>query len=84
MASNINLAPGAIVAHQDVGGVNDIQDLGTVPDLFFGIGTTGNTANWAGSNINIGANTPWMGVSTDRSSRRMPRQADCCRRMARR
>src|ERR1041385_5684574 len=69
LASNINLAPGAIVAHQDVGGAGEIHDLGTTSDLFFGIGTVGNTANWAGSNINVGANTPWMGVSTDRSSR---------------
>src|SRR4026209_1888592 len=41
------------------------------PVLSSGTATTGNTPNWAGSNINIGANTPWMGVSTDRGGRRI-------------
>ncbi len=63
--SNVNLAPGAIVGHAVPGG-GTINDLGTASDLFFGL-----AGNWAGANINIGANTPWMGLSTDRSGRQI-------------
>src|SRR6185436_3749573 len=61
--SNVNLAPGAIVGHAVSGG-GTIQDLGTASDLFYGL-----ALNSAGSNITVGANTPWMGLSTDRAAR---------------
>jgi autotransporter-associated beta strand protein len=61
--ANINLAPGAIVAHNVPNG-GTISDLGTATDLFYGLGLS-----TAATNITVGANTPWMGLSTDRGGR---------------
>ncbi len=70
---DVHLDPGAIVGHNttlngDVGsGLRTIQNLGTEADLFFGLSNTFNGG--AQQFITVGNGTPWMGLSTDRSSR---------------
>ncbi len=68
----IVLQPDAIIAHQVVpagaAGVaaNTIQGLGTTPNYYYGIGATFGTST---TTLQVGAGTPWKGISTDRSSR---------------
>jgi autotransporter-associated beta strand protein len=69
----IQLAPGAIVAHQHVPstgemgiGSNTIKNLGQASDLWFGLD---NALSNPLATLVVGTGTPWMGVSTDRNGR---------------
>ena len=73
-AGETQLLPGAIVGHQSftnnsINGVDvaTIKNLGTDADLFFGLSGTANPGELG--SLTIGAGTPWMGVSTDRTAR---------------
>jgi hypothetical protein len=68
----IQLAPGAIVAHQfntigEAGvGAGTIKNLGVNADLFFGMAATFSDPR---TTLTVGASTPWKGISTDRGNR---------------
>ena len=69
----IQLAPGAIVAHSNVPstkemgiGSNTIKNLGQASDLWFGLA---GTINDPLATVTIGTGTPWKGISTDRTAR---------------
>ncbi|HEY7118198.1 MAG TPA: PEP-CTERM sorting domain-containing protein [Tepidisphaeraceae bacterium] len=72
-ASNITLAPGAIIAHETLGATADttttIANLGTDPKYYFGLGAD-TPATSSSFDITVGPGTPWAGIASDRAARR--------------
>ncbi len=73
LATNLNAAPGAVLAESATGYLANIRRGGvalsagglTTPTYFFGL----SGASWISeNNLQVGPGTPWLGISTDRSA----------------